>query len=94
MPKSLDTIIYLELEKSKIKREKAKLVMDKSIALYFIFMLVAVLGFVFDYIDSFMLNTLIVLGIVILILGTLPYMLTVNKEEKKIDNFLKQLKNE
>lgn len=87
---SKDTIIYLEIEKSKIQREKAKFVMEKSIALYFLFMLIAVIGFVFNYIDSFMLNTLIVLGIIILIGGTVPYVLIIHKEEKKIDSYLKK----
>jgi uncharacterized membrane protein YqjE len=85
----IDTKIYLEIEKSKIKREKARLVLEKSISLYFIFMLIAVLGFIFEYIDSFMLNTLIILGIVILLAGTIPYIWTVNKEEKKIELYLK-----
>ena len=85
-----DTRIFLEIEKSKIKREKSKLVLEKSISLYFIFMLIGVIGFVFDYIDSFMLNTLIVLGIIILIAGALPYVLTVSRSEKQIDNYLKK----
>jgi len=88
-----ETRIYLEIEKSKLQREKARLVMEKSISLYFIFMLVAVLGFLFNYIDSFMLNTLIILGIVVLFAGTLPYMLIIHKEEKKIDLYLKSGKN-
>ena len=87
-----DTRVYLEIEKSKIKREKSRLVMDKSITLYVILMLIAVLGFIFDYIDSLMLNTLIVLGIVILLAGTMPYISIVHKEEKKIDEFLKKVK--
>jgi uncharacterized membrane protein YqjE len=85
----IDTKIYLEIEKSKIKREKSRLVLEKSISLYFIFMLIAVLGFIFEYIDSFMLNTLIILGIVILLAGTIPYIWTVSKEEKKIESYLK-----
>ena len=64
-----DTKIYLEIERAKIKREKARLVLEKSIALYFIFMFIGVVGFLFGYIDSFLLNTLIVLGIIILVVG-------------------------
>jgi hypothetical protein len=89
MQKISDTTVYLEIEKSKITREKARLVLEKSIALYFLFMLIGVAGFIFDYIDSVMLNTLIILGIVILITGSLPYMLTVKREEKKIEGYLK-----
>lgn len=88
----LDTKIFLEIEKSKIKREKAKLVLEKSVALYFIFMLIGVIGFIFDYIDQFMLNTLITLGIIILIAGTFPYMLIAHSGEKQIDEYLKKLK--
>ncbi|MBR9699885.1 hypothetical protein GOV09_05495 [Candidatus Woesearchaeota archaeon] len=86
---SKDMKIHLELEKSRIAREKAKLILDKSLALYIIFMLIAVLGFFFDYIDPFMLNTLILLGIIILLAGAVPYVRITHREEKKIDKWLK-----
>jgi L-asparagine transporter-like permease len=85
-----DINIYLEIEKAKIQREKARLVLEKSLAMYIIFMLVAVLGFIFGHIDHFMLNLLIIVGIVILIIGTLPYTLISHKEEKRIDSLLKK----
>ena len=85
-----DLRIQIELERSRIKREKARLILDKSISLYFLFMIIAVLGFLFGYIDSFMLNTLIILGFVILIAGSFPYIRTVHKEEKKLDGYLKK----
>ena len=86
---SKEARIYLEIEKSRIQREKAKLVLEKSIALYFIFMLVAVIGFATAYVDKFMLNALIIIGIIILLIGTIPYLIIIHKEEKKIDNFMK-----
>jgi hypothetical protein len=92
MPRISDTRIYLEIEKLRINREKSRLVLDKSMSLYGIFMLIALLGFIFDYIDSFMLNTLVILGIVILITGTMPYMIHVHKEEKQINEYLGKLK--
>ena len=95
MPKSSPDqreIIYLEIEKSRISREKAKVVLDKSLLLYVVFMLVGILGFAFEYIDSFLLNVLVVLGIVILIIGTLPYLIISHREEQKINNWLKRLK--
>jgi len=52
-------------------------------------MLIGILGFTFGYIDSFMLNTLIVMGIVILLAGSAPYVIVVHREEKKIDKYLK-----
>ncbi len=86
-------IIYLEIEKSRINREKSKVVLDKSFTLYFSFLLVGAVGFAFDYVDTFLLNILIIAGIVILVLGTLPYVLIVHKEEKKINALLEGLKN-
>ena len=86
------TRVFLEVEKSRINREKSRVVLEKSIALYFILMVVAVVGFAFEYIGPSMLNSLIIIGIIILIIGTLPYTLIIRKEERKIDSFLKELK--
>lgn len=85
-------IIELELKKSDIRREKTRLVLDKCIWLYFLFMLIGVLGFVYGYIDSTILNFMIIAAFVILIIGALPYATTVSNEEKNIDSFIKQLK--
>jgi hypothetical protein len=85
-------IIYLEIERLRIRREKSMLVLNKSLMLYFCFLLVGVVGFVFKYIDSFMLNILIILGIVILIAGSAPYLFTIHKEEKIIDKRLQELR--
>ena len=81
--------IYLELERSRIQREKASIVLDKSIMLFFCFLFIGVLGFVFEYIDSFLLNALVIIGILILLLGAIPYVLISGKGEKKIDELLK-----
>jgi len=85
-------VIALEIEKSRIEREKAKIALDKSIVLYFVFMIVGVVGFSFNYLDSVLLNALVIAGIFILIIGTIPYLIIVSKEEKKIAGFLEQLK--
>jgi len=87
-----EAIVYLEVEKSRIKREKARIVLNKSLFLYVAFLLVGVFGFVNNYIDSTLLNMLIIMGIFVLFIGTLPYVLITVKEEKKINNMLKELK--
>lgn len=84
--------IYLEIEKSRINREKSKLVLDKSLMLYFTFMVLGVIGFAFEFIDSFSLNVMVICGIVILVVGTIPYAVITQKEEKRINEFLKRLK--
>ena len=77
-------LTQLELERSRIKREKAALVLNKGLVLYLIFMVVGVVGFAFDYIESSVLNFLVVAGVIILILSTLPYVFIVHKEERWI----------
>jgi len=74
-------ITNLELESSRIKREKAKIVLNMGLILYFGFLIVGIVGFAFEYIDSFLLNVLVICGIVILIISTLPYLLIIHKEE-------------
>ena len=87
-----EKIIELELKKLDIKREKAKLVLDKSIWLYFLFMIVGAMGYVYGYVNPRMLNLLIITAFIILIIGTIPYMITVSKEEKNINSFIEKLK--
>lgn len=85
-------IIYLEIEKLRIKREKSMLVLNKSLMLYFCFLLVGVVGFVFKYISPFLLNVLIIFGILVLVAGATPYLFTIHQEEKIINKRLKELK--
>ena len=52
-------VVELEVEKSRLNREKSMLVMNKSLILYFCFMFVAVLGFINGYISRTLLNVLL-----------------------------------
>ena len=93
MPKKLNNeIVYLEIEKSRIEREKSRLVLDESLSLYLLFMIVGVVGFAFKYLDQLLLNAIIIVGIFILILGTVPYLVVISKEENKIKRYLEELK--
>lgn len=85
-------IIELELKKLDIKREKSRLILDKCIWLYFLFMIIGVIGFVYGYVSATVLNFLIIAAFIILIVGTMPYITTVSKEEKDLDKFIEQLK--
>jgi len=87
-----ETIIGLEVKKLDIKREKARLVLDKCIWLYFLFMICWVLGFINGYVSSLALNCLIIAAFAVLIIGTLPYVKTVSKEEKDLDSLIEQLR--
>jgi large-conductance mechanosensitive channel len=90
--KNSEKILELEIKKSDIRREKAKLVLDKCVLLYFLFMVIGALGFIYGYVNSKMLNFLIIASFIVLIIGSMPYITTVAKEEKKIDEFIKNLK--
>ena len=85
-------VIDLEVEKSRLNREKSMLVMNKSLILYFAFMFVAVLGFINGYINRTLLNVLIVMGLCVLIIGTIPYVKTMHSEEKRLNDLLQQTK--
>jgi len=85
-------IIYLEIEKSRIDREKAKTVLDKSFMLYFAFLLVGVVGFAGNYINNVVLNALVIAGVAILMIGTLPYIIITSREERFIKEKLNKLK--
>jgi len=84
-------LIHLEVEKSRLNREKSMLVMNKSLILYFVFMFVAVLGFVNHYISRTMLNVLILMGLCVLVIGTIPYVKTMHAEEKRLDELIKRM---
>lgn len=82
----------IELERSRLNREKSMLVMNKGLLLYFAFMFVAVIGFVNGYLNRLLLNILIVLGLAVLIIGTIPYIRTMYTEEKRLNDLINKVK--
>jgi len=92
MPKSQNEIIYLEIEKSRVNREKSKAVLDKSFIFYITFLVIGVIGFSSGHIDSKMLSTLVVFGIIILLIGTLPYIIITSKEDQFLKKKLEELR--
>ena len=90
---SLDIhILKLELEKSKLARERNMLVLNKGVFLYFTFMFVGVVGFTSGYVSSKALNWLILGGIACLIIGTIPYIFAAHKEQENLKKLLERLK--
>ncbi len=89
---SIKEVIGLEVEKSRLNREKSMLVMNKSLILYFAFMFVAVLGFINGYISRTLLNVLIIMGLCVLIIGTVPYVRTMHSEEKRLNDLIQQMR--
>jgi hypothetical protein len=82
-------LIQLEIERSKIKREVSMFVLNKGLLLYLCFLFVAVIGYMSENLTKVLFNLLIIMGLCVLIISTLPYILTLRKEEIKIENLLK-----
>lgn len=81
--------ISILLENSRMNREKAVLVVDKAMLIYFSFIVLGVLGFATGHISSAILNFMIVLGIGVLVVGFISYIMTMHKEEKKLKSLLR-----
>ena len=83
---TVDTSVILE--HSRMNREKSVLVVDKSILIYFSFLLVAVFGFSTGHIEGGLLNFMFILAFSVLIVGFISYLITMHKEEKRLTALL------
>ncbi|MBN2880606.1 hypothetical protein JXM83_01010 [Candidatus Woesearchaeota archaeon] len=73
------------LEKSRMNRDIATLAFKNSIALYFIFVFLAILGLTQNYIDKKYFFTLVFMGLGSLLIGVIPYVVTMIGERKKLN---------
>jgi len=85
-------IVEIEVEKSRLNREKAMIVLNKSLFIYFCFLFVGIIGFINSYLSKLLLNIIILIGLVVLMIGTIPYVQTMKKEEKKLNTIVEDLK--
>ena len=86
-------IVDLEIEKSKLNREKSMLVLNKSLILYFGFLLISIVGFVNNYITQSLFNILIIMGLIVLVIGIVPYIKTMREEERHINKMISYIKS-
>ena len=68
------------------------LVLNKSLLLYFTFIFIAVIGFIGEYISRQFLNILILMGLCVLVIGVLPYIKTMKKEQETLNKLLSELR--
>ena len=80
--------LSLEIEQSKLNREKSLLMLDKSLLMYFAFLIVGIVGFINKYLTVQSLNVVVILSFCVLASGLIPYMITMNKEEKRLNALL------
>jgi Flp pilus assembly protein TadB len=85
-----DSSLLVTLEHSRMNREKSLLVLDKALLLYFSFIFVGVIGFISGYLTVVLLNTLIILSFGVLVVGVLPYLVTMTREEKRLKELINQ----
>ena len=87
-----EKLIDVQLEKSRLNREKSINLLNKGVLMYFSFTFLAIVGFINGYINQHFLNILITMGLCTLLVGTIPYIYNMSKEEKSLDEIYADLK--
>ncbi|MEM2121660.1 MAG: hypothetical protein QXU20_03345 [Candidatus Woesearchaeota archaeon] len=83
--------IFLRAELSKLRRERADMILNKGILLYFSFLIVAIVGLLNHYITLKQLNVLVGLALAVLIITMWPYITTTSKEERELEELIEEL---
>lgn len=83
-------IFEMELELSRLKREKSIIVLNKSIFMYFFFIFLAVVSLLTGFSTIF--NILVVLGLLSIVVGAIPYVRTMYTEEENLKVLIEKLK--
>lgn len=83
--------ISLVIEKSKLHRERAMLVLDKGLLLFFAFLAFSVIAREQDLITDLIFKITVISSICVLLLSITPYINISKKEEEKLDKILEDL---
>ena len=81
-------MIFVLIEKSKIKRERSMAILNKGFLIFSAFVVIAYLSRINDFIPQYYMNILFLLGILVLIITTALYQSDVSEEEKNLDAIL------
>lgn len=92
MSKKEELLVSIEIERSKLNREKSLILLDKALLVYLSFLFVGIIGFSNGYLKSNVLNQLIILGFGVLIVGVVPYIFTMHKEGERLDGMLDKIR--
>lgn len=84
-------IIMLKIERVRLEREKSMMILNKAVMLFFAFLVVAVVGLINNIVTPTQLNILVMVGVSALIIGVIPYSISIRKEERDIEQTLKEL---
>ena len=89
---SVERILYhLKMEETRLRMNHSVTVLDKSILIYFLFLFVAIVGFINSYVNVQMLYLLVICGMFVLIIGLLPYVRTAVEESGQLERMIADL---
>lgn len=83
--------IALQIEKSKMKRDKSVVILNRGLIIYFCIILMAVFGFVNNYFSKITLNALIISAVLMLTAASIPFIASMYRDEKDIEDMIKNL---
>jgi hypothetical protein len=86
-------LTIIEVERMRMDRQRAVVSLDKSLFIYFTFLFVAIFGFLNGIASLQMLNALVLLGILLLILGSIPYLRYTINQKKTFDKLISSLEH-
>ncbi len=86
-----DKLIALKIEKARMSREESKLILDKGITMYLLFLLISVVGLITRYLELTNFLILICMAFLVLIVTSLPYLRNITIEKKDFDNLIKEV---
>ena len=85
-------LIQLELRQSRFNVSRAVNLLNKTIVLYVIFLIIAVIGSVQGYINQRTVSLLVIMGIVLLLVGVIPYFRIMAQEDKRLSELIYAIK--
>ena len=81
-------MVFILIEKSKIKRERSMIILNKGFLIFFAFIIIAALVKINEIIPQIYLNIIFLFGIAVLIIAVMLYHGVISEEEKNLDNLL------
>ena len=81
-------MIFILVEKSKIKRERSMIILNKGFLIFFAFIIIAALVKLNDVIPQIYISLLFLFGIVVLTVAVMLYHGVISEEEKNLDELL------
>ena len=83
--------IFLETQRLNLKRESARLVLDKGIFLFLTSLAIGMFAVINKILSDHVLNWIVIIGLASLVVSILPYQSAVKNEEQKIESIINNI---